>query len=169
MYVPTYVCVCCRYSMYLSRLYLYTYIRIYTYVSTCVYCRTVCVLYMYEYISHVCAYVCTYIQYNSLYPSLHTVCLSSTLNLFLFALSPLPSPPGFNDMELLREMFASSRTARCRSRFVVPVILLNDHTHICRSATLSTYAELCGRQGYDWLSSELISSMFIFCPANHSM
>jgi myotubularin-related protein 14 len=63
------------------------------------------------------------------------------------------NPPGFEDTDALRDLFASSRTARCRSRFVVPVILLNDHTHICRSATLSTYAELCGRQGYDWLSS----------------
>ena len=124
------------------------------------YCR-----YTYEYIHITCMRLCMYIHtIRTLYPSIHTVCLSSALNLFLVAHPHLPSPPGFNDIELLREMFASSRTARCRSRFVVPVILLNDHTHICRSATLSTYAELCGRQGYDWLSSELISSMFLFLP-----
>ena len=165
------MCVCavdtvCTYLVYT---YIRTYVFIHMYLHVCIVELCAYCICMSTYHMYVPMYVRTYIQYNSLYPSLHTVCSSSTLNLFLFALSPLPSPPGFNDMELLREMFASSRTARCRSRFVVPVILLNDHTHICRSATLSTYAELCGRQGYDWLSSELISSMFIFCPANHSM
>ena len=87
-------------------------------------------------------------------PSLLSPLPSATLSLS----SPLPtSPPGTEDRDVLREMILSSRTARCRSRFVVPVILLCDHTHICRSATLSTYAELCGRQGYDWLSSECVS------------
>ena len=137
-----------RYSTYVRTMYLH-----------------VCIVDMSIYVCITCMRLCMYIHtIRTLHPSIHTVCLSSALNLFLVAHPHLSSPPGFNDIELLREMFASSRTARCRSRFVVPVILLNDHTHICRSATLSTYAELCGRQGYDWLSSELISLMFLFLP-----
>lgn len=55
-----------------------------------------------------------------------------------------------NDARKLRDLFVKARFARCRSRFVVPVILF-EGKNICRSATLSGGAEIYGRSGYDFL------------------
>jgi len=55
-----------------------------------------------------------------------------------------------NDARKLKELFLKARIARCRSRFVVPVILF-EGKNICRSATLSGGAEIYGRSGYDFL------------------
>ncbi|KAK6176875.1 hypothetical protein SNE40_015090 [Patella caerulea] len=56
------------------------------------------------------------------------------------------------DMDKLREVMKQARFARCRSRFVVPVILY-EGKHICRSATLSSGPEMYGRTGFDFLFS----------------
>ncbi|CAH1782584.1 unnamed protein product [Owenia fusiformis] len=53
------------------------------------------------------------------------------------------------DLPRLKELFTKARFARCRARFVVPVILINGK-HICRSATLSGGAELYGRTSFDF-------------------
>uniref|UniRef100_A0A8C4QAQ9 Myotubularin related protein 14 n=1 Tax=Eptatretus burgeri TaxID=7764 RepID=A0A8C4QAQ9_EPTBU len=45
-----------------------------------------------------------------------------------------------------------SRMARCRSRFICPVILYNGK-HICRSSTLAGWGEIYGRSGYNYLFS----------------
>eukprot|EP00117_Sycon_ciliatum_P018787 scpid59590/ scgid17239/ Myotubularin-related protein 14; mJumpy len=45
----------------------------------------------------------------------------------------------------LHNLFMTSKPARCRERFVVPVFLFNNKV-VCRSATLSTYLESVGRQ-----------------------
>lgn len=55
-----------------------------------------------------------------------------------------------NDARKLKDLFVKARFARCRSRFVVPVILF-EGKNICRSATLSGGAEIYGRSGYDFL------------------
>lgn len=55
-----------------------------------------------------------------------------------------------NDARELRDLFVKARFARCRSRFVVPVILF-EGKNICRSATLSGGPEIYGRSGYDLL------------------
>lgn len=55
-----------------------------------------------------------------------------------------------NDTKKLKDLFMKARFARCRSRFVVPVILF-EGKNICRSATLSGGAEIYGRSGYDFL------------------
>ncbi|XP_052285662.1 myotubularin-related protein 14-like isoform X2 [Dreissena polymorpha] len=51
----------------------------------------------------------------------------------------------------IKELFKQARFARCRSRFVVPVILL-DGKYVCRSATLASGAEMYGRSGLDFLT-----------------
>ncbi|ESP00321.1 hypothetical protein LOTGIDRAFT_173287 [Lottia gigantea] len=56
------------------------------------------------------------------------------------------------DMNKLRESIRQARFARCRSRFVVPVMLF-EGKQICRSATLSSGAEMYGRSGIDFLFS----------------
>ncbi|EDO36248.1 predicted protein, partial [Nematostella vectensis] len=66
-----------------------------------------------------------------------------------------------NDSTRLRELFTKARFARCRSRFVVPVILYDDK-NICRSATLSSAAEIYGRFGYDFLFSGTSSAWDLF-------
>ncbi|KAK3605820.1 hypothetical protein CHS0354_002452 [Potamilus streckersoni] len=48
------------------------------------------------------------------------------------------------------ELFKQARYARCRSRFVVPVMMYEGR-HICRSATLAGGAEMYGRSGIDFL------------------
>ncbi|XP_073228303.1 phosphatidylinositol-3,5-bisphosphate 3-phosphatase MTMR14-like [Porites lutea] len=58
--------------------------------------------------------------------------------------------PKANDAKKLKDLFVKARFARCRSRFVVPVILF-EGKNICRSATLSGGAEIYGRSGYDFL------------------
>ncbi|CAF2356713.1 unnamed protein product [Rotaria sp. Silwood2] len=50
----------------------------------------------------------------------------------------------------IREFFVRSRIARCRSRFVVPVILL-DGKYICRSSTVASWGEVYSRSGVDRL------------------
>eukprot|EP00045_Choanoeca_perplexa_P007965 m.72979 g.72979 ORF g.72979 m.72979 type:complete len:661 (+) comp14299_c0_seq1:201-2183(+) len=53
-----------------------------------------------------------------------------------------------NNVDELRSLFSSdSRFARCRMRFVVPVILVGN-MNICRSATLSRAPEILYRQSY---------------------
>ena len=84
-----------------------------------------------------------------------------------------------NDVPKLRELILSAKFARCRSRFVVPVILYENKVgvcggggegrggegrggegllylvlcmqNVCRSSTLSSMAELYGRSGFDWI------------------
>ncbi|CAF1087450.1 unnamed protein product [Adineta ricciae] len=50
----------------------------------------------------------------------------------------------------LRDYFVRSRIARCRSRFVVPVILV-DGKYICRSSTVASWGEVYSRSGVDRL------------------
>ncbi|XP_065829731.1 myotubularin-related protein 14-like [Oscarella lobularis] len=57
-----------------------------------------------------------------------------------------------NDAGKLTNMMQKAKRARCRSRFVVPVILYQNK-NICRSATLATGVEMYGRSGLDWISS----------------
>ncbi|XP_072438068.1 phosphatidylinositol-3,5-bisphosphate 3-phosphatase MTMR14 isoform X1 [Chiloscyllium punctatum] len=52
----------------------------------------------------------------------------------------------------LQDFVSRSKMARCRSRFVCPVILYHGK-HICRSATLAGWGELYGRSGYNYLFS----------------
>lgn len=54
------------------------------------------------------------------------------------------------DSNKIKELFKQARFARCRSRFVVPVILF-EGKHICRSGTLSSGAEMYSRTGLDFL------------------
>ncbi|KAJ8046800.1 Myotubularin-related protein 14 [Holothuria leucospilota] len=56
------------------------------------------------------------------------------------------------DIAKLRDLMHKSRLARCRGRFVVPVILYNGR-HICRSATLAGGAEIYGRSGLNYIFS----------------
>ncbi|XP_070557546.1 phosphatidylinositol-3,5-bisphosphate 3-phosphatase MTMR14-like [Ptychodera flava] len=53
------------------------------------------------------------------------------------------------DLDKMQDLFTKSRFARCRSRFVVPVILY-EGKHVCRSATLSSGPEIYGRSGFDY-------------------
>ncbi|XP_006889014.1 PREDICTED: myotubularin-related protein 14 [Elephantulus edwardii] len=52
----------------------------------------------------------------------------------------------------LQELINRSKMARCRGRFVCPVILFKGK-HICRSATLAGWGELYGRTGYNYIFS----------------
>ncbi|XP_015256934.1 PREDICTED: myotubularin-related protein 14 [Cyprinodon variegatus] len=52
----------------------------------------------------------------------------------------------------LQDLVNRSKMARCRGRFVCPVILYNGK-HICRSATLAGWGELYGRTGYNYIFS----------------
>ncbi|XP_074861071.1 phosphatidylinositol-3,5-bisphosphate 3-phosphatase MTMR14 isoform X3 [Carettochelys insculpta] len=52
----------------------------------------------------------------------------------------------------LQELMNRSKMARCRGRFVCPVILYKGK-HICRSATLAGWGELYGRTGYNYIFS----------------
>nr|XP_006823541.1 PREDICTED: myotubularin-related protein 14-like [Saccoglossus kowalevskii] len=54
------------------------------------------------------------------------------------------------DLAKMQELFTKARFARCRSRFVIPV-LLYEGKQICRSSTLSAGAEIYGRSGLDYL------------------
>ncbi|CAG5127189.1 unnamed protein product [Candidula unifasciata] len=56
------------------------------------------------------------------------------------------------DPLIVMQKMKNARCARCRSRFVVPVILYQGK-HICRSATLSGAAEMFGRSTTDYLLS----------------
>eukprot|EP00058_Branchiostoma_floridae_P009001 XP_002594489.1 hypothetical protein BRAFLDRAFT_87681 [Branchiostoma floridae] len=56
------------------------------------------------------------------------------------------------DLGWMHDLFTKARLARCRSRFVVPVMLY-EGKHICRSATLASGAEVYGRSGLDFLFS----------------
>ncbi|KAH9496325.1 Myotubularin- protein 14, partial [Bulinus truncatus] len=62
--------------------------------------------------------------------------------------SPLPLESQ-HDAEHIVQKFKNSRCARCRSRFVVPVIFYQGK-HICRSATLSGAAEMLTRSTSDY-------------------
>lgn len=55
-------------------------------------------------------------------------------------------------MSKLQDLVNRSKTARCRGRFVCPVILFKGK-HICRSATLAGWGELYGRTGYNYIFS----------------
>ncbi|KAM3847441.1 phosphatidylinositol-3,5-bisphosphate 3-phosphatase MTMR14 isoform 1-T1 [Vipera latastei] len=52
----------------------------------------------------------------------------------------------------LQDLIHRSKMARCRGRFVCPVILYKGK-HICRSATLAGWGELYGRTGYNYIFS----------------
>ncbi|XP_051011014.1 myotubularin-related protein 14 isoform X5 [Acomys russatus] len=52
----------------------------------------------------------------------------------------------------LQDLINRSKMARCRGRFVCPVILFKGK-HICRSATLAGWGELYGRSGYNYFFS----------------
>uniref|UniRef100_A0AAY4E1M6 Myotubularin related protein 14 n=1 Tax=Denticeps clupeoides TaxID=299321 RepID=A0AAY4E1M6_9TELE len=52
----------------------------------------------------------------------------------------------------LGDLVNRSKMARCRGRFVCPVILYNGK-HICRSSTLAGWGELYGRTGYNYIFS----------------
>ncbi|XP_049622232.1 myotubularin-related protein 14 isoform X1 [Suncus etruscus] len=52
----------------------------------------------------------------------------------------------------LQDLICRSKMARCRGRFVCPVILFKGK-HICRSATLAGWGELYGRTGYNYIFS----------------
>ncbi|KAJ6668135.1 hypothetical protein lerEdw1_015512 [Lerista edwardsae] len=54
----------------------------------------------------------------------------------------------------LQDLIHRSKMARCRGRFVCPVILYKGK-HICRSATLAGWGELYGRTGYNYIFSAL--------------
>lgn len=56
------------------------------------------------------------------------------------------------DRKKLEELMRGARVARCRTRFVAPVILYKGK-HICRSATLAGWQELFGRKGMDMVLS----------------
>ncbi|XP_071810150.1 phosphatidylinositol-3,5-bisphosphate 3-phosphatase MTMR14-like isoform X1 [Asterias amurensis] len=56
------------------------------------------------------------------------------------------------DIQKIRDLMCKSRFARCRQRFVVPIILY-EGKHICRSATLSGGPEIYGRSGLDYFFS----------------
>ncbi|CAI8010569.1 Myotubularin-related protein 14 [Geodia barretti] len=60
-----------------------------------------------------------------------------------------------NDTAKLKELISTARYARCRLRFVMPVILF-ENKNVCRSATLSTMAEMYGRAGMDWFTVQCI-------------
>lgn len=57
-----------------------------------------------------------------------------------------------HDRKKLEELIRQARLARCRTRFVAPVILYNGK-HICRSATLAAWQELFSRKGVDMIMS----------------
>ncbi|XP_077677692.1 phosphatidylinositol-3,5-bisphosphate 3-phosphatase MTMR14 isoform X3 [Eretmochelys imbricata] len=52
----------------------------------------------------------------------------------------------------LQDLISRSKMARCRGRFVCPVILYKGK-HVCRSATLAGWGELYGRTGYNYIFS----------------
>ncbi|XP_045079668.1 myotubularin-related protein 14 isoform X1 [Coregonus clupeaformis] len=52
----------------------------------------------------------------------------------------------------LQDLVNRSKMARCRGRFVCPVILYNGK-HICRSSTLAGWGELYGRTGFNYIFS----------------
>uniref|UniRef100_A0A3Q2Z4J4 Myotubularin related protein 14 n=1 Tax=Hippocampus comes TaxID=109280 RepID=A0A3Q2Z4J4_HIPCM len=52
----------------------------------------------------------------------------------------------------LQDLVNRSKLARCRGRFVCPVIFYNGK-HICRSSTLAGWGELYGRTGYNYIFS----------------
>lgn len=62
----------------------------------------------------------------------------------------------YSSQQIIQKM-KNARCARCRSRFVVPVIFFQGK-HICRSATLSGAAEMFGRSTTDYLLSSQNSS-----------
>ncbi|XP_064399959.1 myotubularin-related protein 14-like isoform X3 [Halichondria panicea] len=59
-------------------------------------------------------------------------------------------PSSVNEVKEIKELMTTAKLARCRSRFVLPVILF-ENKNICRSATLSTTVELYGRSGVEWI------------------
>jgi myotubularin-related protein 14 len=68
----------------------------------------------------------------------------------------------------LSDIMQKARFARCRSRFVVPVILYGNK-YICRSSTLSSGAEMYGRSGLGWLFSRgaVLCQNYHVCPCCH--
>lgn len=53
------------------------------------------------------------------------------------------------ETDKLKDLMCKARVARCRARFPIPVILYKNK-YICRSATLSSGAEIYGRSVYDY-------------------
>uniref|UniRef100_A0A8C6PBQ1 Myotubularin related protein 14 n=1 Tax=Nothobranchius furzeri TaxID=105023 RepID=A0A8C6PBQ1_NOTFU len=60
----------------------------------------------------------------------------------------------------LQDLVSRSKLARCRGRFVCPVILYNGK-HICRSSTLAGWGELYGRTGYNYIFSACSASLWV--------
>ncbi|XP_060574383.1 myotubularin-related protein 14-like [Ruditapes philippinarum] len=54
------------------------------------------------------------------------------------------------DNNKVKNIFKQARFARCRSRFVIPVILF-EGKNVCRSATVSSGAEMYSRSGLDFI------------------
>uniref|UniRef100_A0A8B9TGG6 Myotubularin related protein 14 n=1 Tax=Anas platyrhynchos TaxID=8839 RepID=A0A8B9TGG6_ANAPL len=63
-----------------------------------------------------------------------------------------PREPALCRSGKLQDLINRSKMARCRGRFVCPVILYKGK-HICRSATLAGWGELYGRTGYNYIFS----------------
>ena len=56
------------------------------------------------------------------------------------------------DANKLKDLMSKARVARCRARFPIPVILYKNK-YICRSATLSSGAEIYGRSVIDYCTA----------------
>uniref|UniRef100_A0A7N5ZQH8 Myotubularin related protein 14 n=1 Tax=Anabas testudineus TaxID=64144 RepID=A0A7N5ZQH8_ANATE len=65
----------------------------------------------------------------------------------------------------LQDLVNRSKLARCRGRFVCPVILYNGK-HICRSSTLAGWGELYGRTGYNYIFSGTAHSQKLIFSKN---
>ncbi|XP_028398463.1 myotubularin-related protein 14-like [Dendronephthya gigantea] len=74
-------------------------------------------------------------------------------------------PVKINDISQLKPLIGKARLARCRSRFVVPVISFNGK-NVCRSATLSSFAEIAGRSGFNFLFSSPVFPDDALCEGN---
>ncbi|XP_055019192.1 myotubularin-related protein 14 isoform X3 [Boleophthalmus pectinirostris] len=74
--------------------------------------------------------------------------------LFLPSLLKVPymESDGTVHISKLQDLVNRSKLARCRGRFVCPVILYKGK-HICRSSTLAGWGELYGRTGYNYIFS----------------
>ncbi|MGH0180882.1 UNVERIFIED_CONTAM: hypothetical protein FKN15_005542, partial [Acipenser sinensis] len=64
----------------------------------------------------------------------------------------------------LQDLVNRSKMARCRGRFVCPVILYNGK-HICRSSTLAGWGELYGRTGYNYIFSGRLVGEYEWFPS----
>lgn len=61
------------------------------------------------------------------------------------------------DIDKLKNLISHARVARCRARFPIPVMLCRNK-YICRSATLSSGAEIYGRSVFDYCTNNDLQS-----------